>query len=101
MARFRFTDFVFYRESVGYKPNPTDKKSWRHDGVSSLGNRVFRLERGIENELVDELGPVVGVEVFTGGFVESFVGVCSEEVALGLEEVGGEASTAVAVVVSQ
>jgi hypothetical protein len=41
------------------------------------------------------------VEELSGGFVDAFVGVCSEEVALRLQEVGGEAFCAVAVVVGE
>ena len=49
--------------------------------------------------VVDDVGPF-GVEGFAFGFVEGLVGVGAEEVALGLEEVGGEAGGAVAVVVA-
>ena len=38
--------------------------------------------------VVDDVGPF-GVEGFAFGFVEGLVGVGAEEVALGLEEVGG------------
>ena len=41
------------------------------------------------------------MEGFAFGFVEALVGVGAEEVALGLEEVGGEAGGAVAVVVAE
>ncbi len=50
--------------------------------------------------LADHLGPF-RVEELAFGFVQALVGVGTEEVALGLEEVGGEAFGAVAVVVAE
>lgn len=43
----------------------------------------------------------LGVEELSCGFVDAFVGVCSEEVALCLQEVGGQAFCAVAIVVGE
>ncbi len=47
------------------------------------------------------VGEPLGVEELTGWFVEAFVGVCAEEVALSLQQVGGQAFCAVAVVVGE
>lgn len=43
----------------------------------------------------------LGVEELSCGFVDAFVGVCSEEVALCLQEVSGQAFCAVAIVVGE
>ncbi len=52
------------------------------------------------SRLPNHFGPV-GVEELAFGLVDALVGVGTEEVALGLEQVGGEALGAVAVVVAE
>ena len=47
----------------------------------------------------DDVGPF-GVEGFALGFDEALVGVATEEVALDMEEIGGEAGGAITVVVA-
>ena len=64
-------------------------------GVASTDRNVRRT--GSEFSFADP----VGVEFFAAGFIGAFVGMGTEVVALGLEEVGGESAAAVAVVVGE
>ena len=72
----------------------------RLDGIVSVVLPDVGLSIEVAICLPNHLGPV-GVEVFTGWLVDALVGVGTEEVTLGLEQIGWQACCAIGIVVSE